>query len=143
MRRCPTCNKSVRDELMVCPRCGRTLPLPGTQPPKAPKLLKQPRPPAAGPPPRGQPTTRTSRAGSGSAGTAWQWLRTHPYAIGIAVAAVFLILALVFDATEWGRYFHVVWVIAVGVTARASNTLKKRQSPPPNDQRRGPGGWNV
>ena len=127
MRRCPTCNKSVRGDLMVCPRCGHTLPMPGTQPTAAPKL------------PKAAQTLTPVVPGAGA--SAWLWLRSHYQYLGIGVAAVFFILAVALSGYEWARFFHIFWVAIVGVSSRAFKGHKKQENAPPTDYTDKPEGW--
>jgi hypothetical protein len=161
MMRCPGCGKRAQDETVICPRCGKTLPLPSTRSTAVPvpaggTWLTRRRRTQDAPPPNRRQARPFARLAS-SADTQYPLppsqldpaaaprrrglLKPYHYA-ALGLVPVLIGIEIAFQAHDWVRLASVAAVGLVGWVARARSAAKKArgyQEPENADNR--PGGW--
>jgi uncharacterized membrane protein YvbJ len=126
MRRCPTCSKRVGDNVMVCPRCGHTIPLLTAQPARLPAVLPAaPEVPQPAYVPGATPARRRSVR-------LWRY---YPVAVGAVAVAIF-VAALIFGGHSWSRGIYILWIPVAHLFSRGYRAAKRRGDSqwPSNDQ---------
>jgi hypothetical protein len=149
MRRCPNCSKRVSDEIMVCPNCGRTVPLGAIRP--APAAT-----PGAAPTPKARPLADLARearklrkepaaapaAPPGRPSLADFIGRNYIYLI-VAAVVVIVIVVIAVATRSFGGTLYAIFIAAFGVFRWGRQAAKKKSRSPADDQKNKPGGWTF